>query len=211
MTTIFISGSREIQFIPDEVKTRVDRIIDSGFDIVVGDSERGVDSATLHYLESKSYANVSVYTIHEKPRIKRVNDSWHVRRVKPTVATKTGKTGKVRNARELEAEKDKAMGAVADFGLVVWQSVYTNRFGNISVSKGSLRNMHQLLIADKPVVLYKISLATSDEPSFDCFELKSLSDLEELIASEPCIVGRAYSKIEKAVSHGIPSLFDTMG
>ena len=211
MTTIFISGSREIQFVPDEVRARVDRIIDSGFDIVVGDSERGVDSAILRHLESRSYANVSVYTIHEKPRIKSAHDSWHVCRIEPTAAAKTDKAGKVRNRRELETEKDKAMGAVADFGLVVWQRIYPNRFGNISVSKGSLRNMHQLLIADKPVVLYKASLAASEEPSFDCFELKSLSELEELVASEPSIVGRAYSEIKKAAPRGIPSLFDAMG
>lgn len=209
MTTIFISGSREIRFIPDRARARVDRIIDSGFDIVVGDSERGVDSAILRYLESRSYANVSVYTIHEKPRIKNVHDSWHVYRVESIAAVKTDKAGRVSNRRELETEKDKAMGVAADFGLVIWQSTYTNRFGNISVSKGSLRNMHQLLIANKPVVLYKASLSASDESSFDCFELKSLSELEELVSSEPDIVGRAYSEIGKAASRVIPSLFDT--
>ena len=65
MTTIFISGSREIAYVPDEVKERVDRIVNSGFDIVVGDSERGVDAAVLRYLESCSYENVTVFTIHD--------------------------------------------------------------------------------------------------------------------------------------------------
>lgn len=211
MATIFISGSREIRFVPDEARARIDRIIDSGFDIVVGDSERGVDSVILRYLESRSYAKVTVFTVHDKPRIKSFCDSWHVCIVEPTVAVKTDRAGNIRNRRELETEKDQTMGAIADFGLVIWQSTYTNRFGSISVSKGSLRNMHQLLIAGKPVVLYKTGLAAFDETGFDCFELKSLSDLEELVASEPSIVGKAYLEIKKEAPRVIPSLFDAMG
>ena len=107
MTTIFISGSREIPFIPDEVRERVDRIIDSGFDIVVGDSERGVDSAILRYLESRSYENVSVYTIHDKPRVKGVLEAWRICKIAPETETKTDKAGNVRNRRELETAKDR--------------------------------------------------------------------------------------------------------
>lgn len=211
MTTIFISGSREITFVPDEVKVRVDRIVDSGFDIIVGDSERGVDSAILRYLGSRSYTNVSVYTIHSSPRVKTILDDWRICRIESNVTVKTDKAGNVRNRRELETEKDRAMGSVADFGLVVWQSTYINRFGNTSVSKGSLRNMHQLLNASKPVVLYKTTSTTSDYTSFECFELRTLANLSELISSEPSIVGKAYSEIEKASLRSNLSLFDAMG
>jgi hypothetical protein len=210
MTTIFISGSREIALIPNEVRVRIDRIIDSGFDIVVGDSDRGVDAAILRYLQSRSYEHVTVYTIHSKPRVKTLLASWRICKIEPTSATKTDKAGNVRNGRELETEKDRAMGNVADFGLVVWQSTYTNRFGNSSVSKGSLRNMHQLLSAGRPVVLYKADADIFSEDSFSCYELRTLSDLRELVIAESDLVGRAYAKIEKDENKVPPALFDTI-
>ncbi len=209
MTTIFISGSREIPFIPDEVRERVDRIIDSGFDIVVGDSERGVDSAILRYLESRSYENVSVYTIHDKPRVKDVLEAWRICKIAPETETKTDKAGNVRNRRELETAKDRAMGEVADFGLVVWQSTYPNRFGNTSVSKGSLRNMHQLLSVGRPVVLYKATTGSLDD-AFSCYELRTLEELGELVSTEPDIVGRAYMQIEKTANSTLQASFDSI-
>ena len=196
MTTIFISGSRVIPPIPEEALLRVDKIVDSGFEIVIGDSSRGVDAVVLQYLAARSYEHVSVYTIHDKPRAKGVLDIWDVRKVEPTVAAKTDKAGNRRNARELETEKDQEMGDAADFGLVIWQPTYTNRFGNTSVSKGSLRNMHQLLSAGKPVVLYKAD--SVDGAGFSCFELRKLDDLEELLSTEPDIIRRAYAAIGKS-------------
>lgn len=207
MTTIFISGSREIPFVPDQVRERVDRIIDSGFDIVVGDSERGVDAAILRYLESRAYENVSVYTIHDKPRVKGILDTWRICKITPGTEAKTDKSGIIRNRRELETAKDRAMGEVADFGLVVWQSTYPNRFGRTSVSKGSLRNMHQLLSAGRPVVLYKTSADGSDE-ALSCYELRTLAALGELVSTEPDVVGRAYMQIEKTASSTLQTSFD---
>lgn len=207
MTTIFISGSRVIPPIPKEALFRVDRIIDSGFEIVIGDSNRGVDAVVLQHLAARSYEHVSVYTIHDKPRAKGVIDIWDVRKVEPTVVAKTDKAGNTRNARELETEKDQEMGDAADFGLVIWQPTYTNRFGNTSVSKGSLRNMHQLLSAGKPVVLYKVN--SIDGAGFSCFELRELDDLEELLSKEPDIIRRAYKTIEKNSAHNEPTLFGT--
>ena len=210
MTTIFISGSREVPFVPDEALARVDRIMGSGFDVVVGDSERGVDAEVLRYLASRAYESVSVYTIHGRPRVKGVLDAWHVCKIGPDAAAKTDASGNVRNRRELETAKDRAMGEVADYGLVVWQSTYANRFGNTSVSRGSLRNMFQLLDDGKPVVLYKAT-STDGATSFDCHELRSLDDLRALVASEPPVVARALAEIEKAerkVRKRSPSLFD---
>lgn len=205
MTTIFISGSRVIPPIPEEALLRVDKIVDSGFEIVIGDSSRGVDAVVLQYLAARSYEHVSVYTIHDKPRAKGVLDIWDVRKVEPTVAAKTDKAGNTRNARELETEKDQEMGDAADFGLVIWQPTYTNRFGNTSVSKGSLRNMHQLLSAGKPVVLYKAD--SVDGAGFSCFELKKLDDLKALITTEPDVVSRAYKSIKKSSAQSEPTLF----
>lgn len=209
MTTIFISGSREIPFLPNEVKSRIDRMIDSEMDIVVGDSERGVDSTVLRYLESRSYENVSVYTIHDAPRAKNRLDSWNICKVDPSAIAKMDKEGKIRNRRELETAKDEEMGRIADYGLVIWQSTYKNRFGRTSVSKGSLRNMYQMLSSQKPVVLYEVSEDDADDTAFHSHELKSIEDLQILISfKSDDAVKRAYAQIEKADIRSNLSLFD---
>lgn len=208
MPTIFISGSREIAVIPDAVRERIDRIVASGFDVVVGDSERGVDLAVIRYLASCSYANVTVFTIHDQPRVKGIPDDWSVNRVEPDVGAKTDAVGNIRNRRELETAKDRAMSDVADYGLVVWQSVYTNRFGNVSVSKGSLRNMYSLLSKGSPVVLYEVPVDQLDEAEFSCHELRTLEELKALVSSEPDVVARFFDALEKEASADAPRLFD---
>lgn len=200
MTTIFISGSREIPYIPESVTARVDKIIDSGFGIVIGDSEKGVDAAIIRYLASCNYPNVSVYTIHGKPRARDILDCWNVCRIEPDIEEKSDASGNIRNRRELETEKDRAMGNAADFGLVIWKSSYKNRFGRESASKGSLRNMHQLLSENKPVVLYKASSDAEEdnEIGFYCYELRSIEDLGKVLDGDPEVVVKAYNEIEKS-------------
>ena len=207
MATVFISGSREISFIPEEIRGRIDRIIDSGLSVIVGDSERGVDSAVLRYLESRAYEDVSVYSVHDEPRVKCVLDAWTVRKVEPSIEKKVDKSGNIRNMREIETEKDRAMGALADYGLVVWQSTYKNRFGNLSASKGSLRNMHQLLSDNKPVVLYKVTPNEFEGVAIECHELRSLEELREIVFSEPEVVRKSFADIEKKASLMRMSLF----
>ena len=207
MTTIFISGSREIPYVPDEVRERIDRIISSEFDIVIGDSEHGVDAAIASYLAFCQYKNVTVYTVHDRPRLRSVLDAWNVRTITPTVAAKTDGSGNISNRREMETEKDQAMGNVANYGLVIWQSTYTNRFGNRSASKGSLRNMYQLISSRKPVVLYKAGVDDFMDISFDCHELKSVEALDELVSAEPPVVQKAYAAIKKMAAQQNPQLF----
>ena len=43
MTAVFIAGSISIKHIVDEVKVRIDNMINSGFDILIGDAN-GVDA-----------------------------------------------------------------------------------------------------------------------------------------------------------------------
>ena len=195
MTTIFISGSREIPFLPEEVKCRIDRIIDRGFDIVIGDSEKGVDSKVIGYLSSCEYPRVTVYTIHDRPRAKGALESWDVRKITPVAERKVNADGSTRNARELETAKDVAMGDTADFGLVIWKSSSPNRFGKESASKGSLRNMHQLLADGKPVVLFMYEDSSQSDIEFSNLELRTIDDLERVIAECNEVVKSAYEAI----------------
>ena len=199
MTTIFMSGSREIPYLPEEFRYRIDRIMAEGYDVVVGDSNRGVDARVIEYLAKSRYERVSIYTIHESPRVKGLLEGWTICHVATNCEKKVSPDGSVKNARELETEKDKAMGEIADYGLVAWCSAAPNRFGKLSASKGSLRNMHQLLLAGKPVVLYRVEAGGADDGAYtECLTLKTLNDLDAVVEGCPDVVKRAYATIVKA-------------
>lgn len=195
MPVVFISGSRVIPFIPEEALSRVDHMISGCMDIVVGDSEKGVDARIAAYLFERQYDCVSVYTTRNEPRIRNLLPTWSTVSVSSHVPPKRNAQGEISNRRSIETEKDRAMADAAEFGLVVWQSEYKNRFGKVSVSKGSLRNMHQLLSAGKPVVLYRYH---ENDNLFEQLELRSLGDLQSVVDGSSGLIQRAYAAICKS-------------
>jgi hypothetical protein len=54
---VFVAGSRQVSRLPSEVRTRVDTMIEKGFQILVGDPN-GVDKAAQEHLSYKSYPSV---------------------------------------------------------------------------------------------------------------------------------------------------------
>ena len=64
---LFVSGSKSISVLPDEVKAILDEHIALGTEFLVGDCY-GVDAAVQKYLESKGYSNVTIYCSGETPR-----------------------------------------------------------------------------------------------------------------------------------------------
>ncbi len=60
MTKIFISGSMGIKRIDAKVKERIDNIINSNFQILLGDAS-GVDTSIQELIKSKEYEKVTVY------------------------------------------------------------------------------------------------------------------------------------------------------
>lgn len=194
MATIFISGSRTIPFLPEEAKCRLDRMIKEGHDVVIGDSDKGVDAMIAAYFADVGYDCVSIYTTRPVPRLKTVLPSWKTVTVKSEIDKKIDKQGRVVNQRDIETKKDIAMGDVADFGFVVWKPEYPNRFGKASVSKGSLRNMVQLLSDHKPVVLYMLN---ESDGTFSLVDLRSRQELDGLIENASPLVQRSYATILK--------------
>lgn len=67
MTTIFVAGSINIKNLDRQVRERLDRIIDSGFSIVVGDAD-GADSSIQSYLAGKQAQHITVFCSGENPR-----------------------------------------------------------------------------------------------------------------------------------------------
>jgi len=196
MTVVFISGSRTIPHLPPEAQERIDNMVDNGLRIVVGDSERGVDSKVASYLFARRYSNVAIYSIHSTSRIRRLLPEWSLQLITPDVPARQDKNGNITNRRKLETYKDRAMCDVCNFGLVIWQDTYTNpRFGQTSVSAGSLRNTVQLLLAGKPVTMYHRSEGDMFGEDFTHREFRSISALEAFVKDLDSVVQERFSKI----------------
>ena len=133
MTKVFIGGSRRISRLSAEVRRRIDRIIEQGFPVLVGDAN-GVDKAVQKYLQSRGYKAVEVFCSGRECR----NNlgKWPVRAVA---------TGQARRDFNYYAAKDEQMAQEASVGLMIWDGK----------SAGTLANAARLLRQHKNVVLYE--------------------------------------------------------
>lgn len=131
MSIVFIGGSRHISRLPAEIKARLDKIIVSAHDVVVGDAN-GADKAIQKYLHESAYENVTVFSAGE-PR----NNLglWPTRKISPP-----------RNVKGFEffATKDREMAREAEFGLMIWDGK----------SPGTILNILRLVNAGKIAVLF---------------------------------------------------------
>lgn len=170
MPNVFISGSRSLARLPEEFCRSLNRICEQGFNVLAGDSERGVDALALDYLRTwdggAPYPQVTVFTVRSRPRVK-VEDIWGLE----VVPGEPGATG-----RALQTAKDRAMGERADWGLAYFNPIEINRFGSLQVSSGTLRNAVQLLLAGRPVKLFY-----TYEESACVADLSTIEDLEAVV------------------------------
>ena len=130
---VFISGSKSISALPEEVKSLLDSYIDTGAEILVGDCY-GVDAAVQMYLDSKGYSNVTIYCSSETPRNNFVTGA----KVCSCAETAKGLTG---NA--LQYVKDIQMAQDCDTALMIWDGK----------SKGTAENIRRIKEMGK---LYRI-------------------------------------------------------
>ena len=107
---VFISGSKSISALPEEVKSLLDSYIDTGAEILVGDCY-GVDAAVQMYLDSKGYSNVIVYCSGETPRNNFVTGA----KVCSYAEAAKGLTG-----REFHYVKDIQMANDCDQAIMIW-------------------------------------------------------------------------------------------
>lgn len=131
---IFISGSRSIKTLDNEILKFLDDIMNRNWEILIGDCY-GVDSTVQSYLNLKNYTNVTVYHVGNFPR----NNigAFNVKRVDSVGSL---------SPREYYTQKDVTMTADADVGIVIWDGM----------SKGSLANKTRLESLGKKVVVYTI-------------------------------------------------------
>ncbi len=120
MTTVFISGSMKIKIIHPLVYDRIENIIRSSLDIIVGDAD-GVDSSIQSFLKDKSYEKVVVYCTGKHAR----NNvgMWEVKKIT---------SEEKENTRKFYTAKDIEMAHKCDFGLMVWDSKSTGTLANVA-------------------------------------------------------------------------------
>jgi probable addiction module antidote protein len=134
MNTIFIGGSRHISRLPAEVKKRLDNVVASGHQVVVGDAN-GADKAVQKHFQEARYAKVTVFCSGDRPR----NNlgSWPIRCIGVPKNTK---------GFQFYAAKDREMAHEADFGLMIWDGK----------SPGTVLNILRLILANKISVLFNV-------------------------------------------------------
>lgn len=111
MTIVMISGSRSVSELPSPAVDSLNKIMDLGFDVLVGDCS-GIDKLVQEYLYNHNYQNVTVYHINNKPR----NNMGF-------------KTVKIQGRSY--SVKDIAMSEIADYGLVIWDGKSKGTKANI--------------------------------------------------------------------------------
>lgn len=153
MTKVFISGSMQIKKLDDNVRLRIDNIISSDFDVVVGDAD-GVDCSIQSYLHERKFNRVVVFCSGSEAR----NNvgHWNVREVKTSYAPGT---------RSFFTAKDVEMAALADFGFMIWDTKST----------GTLSNVFELLSRKKKSLVYV-------NKAKEFFTVSDVSGMENLLA-----------------------------
>jgi hypothetical protein len=154
MHKVFVSGSMSIENLDAMVVERLNNVIESEYQVLVGDAD-GVDSAIQKVLTSKHVDNVIVYCTGDKPR----NNvgHWLVERISTTAKPGT---------REFFTAKDIRMAEACDYGFMVWDTKST----------GTLSNVLELLKRGKYSLVF-----INKKKTFQI--IKSAEDLEALLNS----------------------------
>ncbi len=163
---VFISGSRSQRSIPKVVQDSLEAIIEQGIEILIGDSNKGVDSEVIDFLRVPLYEHVTIYTISNSPRVYS-EPEWQTLTIEADASLKP---------QQRQMVKDRAMANDANWGLGLFNPIEKNRYGALQVSAGTLRNAIQMLLQGKMVKFFYMF-----EGEMNCRNLKKLEDLESVI------------------------------
>jgi len=131
-TKVFIGGSRHLSRLDAEVKQRLDKIVESGVSVLVGDAN-GADKAVQTYLATDRYPSVTVFCT--AGRCRNNVGAWPTRVISAPVGAR---------GFAFYVVKDGAMAQEATHGLMLWDGD----------SKGTLNNIVSLVKLEKPVVVF---------------------------------------------------------
>ena len=127
---VFISGSKSISVLSDELKSLLDSYIATGVEFLIGDCY-GVDAAVQMYLEFKGCGNVTIYCSGDTPRNNYVTGA----KVRSCAEAAKGLTGSA-----FQYVKDIQMAQDCDTALMIWDGK----------SKGTAENIRRMKEMGKP-------------------------------------------------------------
>ena len=119
MTTVFIAGSKSINRLHEKVQERINKIVSSEFNVVVGDAD-GADTSIQECLHKYRAGKVTVYCTGDAPRNNVAE--WPVHKV-----TSKAKAG----TRAYFTAKDLEMARKSDYGLMIWDCKSTGTLSNV--------------------------------------------------------------------------------
>jgi predicted XRE-type DNA-binding protein len=119
MTTVFIAGSMSINRLHEKVQERINKIVYSDFNVVVGDAD-GADTSIQECLQKYRASKVTVFCTGDAPRNNVAE--WPVHRV-----SSRAKTG----SRTYFTAKDLEMARKSDYGLMIWDCKSTGTLSNV--------------------------------------------------------------------------------
>lgn len=173
MTTVFIAGSIAIKKLHALFKERLENIVKSDFDIVLGDAD-GADSSIQQALFDLGAEKVTVYCAGLRPRNNIGN--WSVQNI-----TSDAEPG----TRAFFTAKDLKMAGVADFGLMVWDTKST----------GTLSNVLELLRLERKSVVF----INKDKAFINICEAKDLDRLIDTMSDTDRFKAEDKIKLSKKV------------
>lgn len=130
---VFIAGSMNIKHLDPMVKERIDTIVASEFEVVVGDADGADASVQWHLFNLGKQARATVFCAGTEPR-NNVGE-WPVEHVHSKFP---------QGSRAYFTAKDLRMAEVADYGLMIWDAKST----------GTLSNVIELLARKKKSVVF---------------------------------------------------------
>ena len=162
MEAVFLGGSRRIARLNESIRSKLDKLVDRGLWMYVGDAN-GADRALQQHLLDRGYKQVVVYAV--TGMLRNNVGNWKVR----FVDAPKGARG-----FDLYSVKDTQMAKDASYGLMLWDGK----------SRGTLENVRNLLELGKPVGVHL-------DPVHRFVSLRSTEDLQKLgIASKPDSAGQ---------------------
>jgi adenine-specific DNA-methyltransferase len=183
MKTVFIGGSRGVRILAEEVRRRIDRIVEQEFPVLIGDAG-GADKTVQGYLHRCGYRQVEVFCMDGCCR-NNVGD-WPLRAVAAPCRRKDFR---------YYAAKDRLMATEADLGLMIWDGR----------SAGTLANVGRLSCGGKKVLVYVVPtskfVAVARETEWERFLAACPADVRQRVVHEINL-----EEAESADQHE-PSLF----
>jgi adenine-specific DNA-methyltransferase len=178
MKKVFIGGSRRISRLNEQLRKRLDQIIQKRLPVLLGDAN-GADKAVQSYLAECGYQNVQVFC--SAGDCRNNLGPWEVKSVKPPHQ---------RRDFEFFTAKDAAMAEEADVGFMLWDGE----------SSGTVVNAARLIAAGKPVVVYIA-------PDKEFRTLKSQLDLEALLSPCSSEIRQRIDRYVADHAHAQPAMF----